>query len=97
MSVSFLLQSNKVLVERNYEYDELKMIYEFLIALDNMDLEDYYSNNKVETYNNDLELFIDTVNSLIKILEETEEYEKCHLLMNKRADAINIIEKNNIP
>ena len=41
MSFNFLLQATRVLSIDNYDEDELKMVYEFMVGLDNDILNDY--------------------------------------------------------
>lgn len=96
MSANFILQASKLLYQRSYNSDELRMIYEYISTLDNVILEDYYSNKTIMAYENDLEMFVETIDSLIQIFEDLEEYEKCEILLNKKADAITIIENNTI-
>ena len=80
MSFNFLLQATRVLSLNNYDEDELKMVYEFIIGLDNEILNDYNMNCNIITYNNDLELYLEIIEALINIFEEREEYEKCQSL-----------------
>jgi hypothetical protein len=95
-SFSFLLQATRVLHIDNYDDVELKMIYGFVISLDNDILNDYYNTCTLLTYYNDLELYIEIVEALIYIYEENEEYEKCIQLKNKKEESIKIMQfKNN--
>lgn len=91
-SFGFLLQATRVLHIGNYDEDELKMIYNFIISLDNEVLNDYHNSSTIITYDNDLELYIEIVESLINIFEENEEYEKCLKLKNKKEESIKIIQ-----
>ena len=94
-SFSFLLQATRVLHVGNYDDEELKMIYGFMISLDNDVLIDYYNSCTLLTYYNDLELYIEILESLIKIFEENEEYEKCMELKIKKEESIKIIQTKN--
>lgn len=95
-SFNFLLQSIRVFHVGNYDEEELRMIYRFVISLDNDTLNDYYNRSSLITYDNDLELYIEIIESLTYIYEENEEYEKCLLLKNKKEESIKIIQfKNN--
>jgi len=94
MSINFLLQATRIIHIGNYDDTEIRMIYDFLRNLDNCSLNDYFNTYTVLTYNNDLELYIEIVDKMIKILESTEEYEKCHILYNKKEESLDII--NNI-
>lgn len=96
MSVSFLLQATRVLHIDNYDDDELTMIYNFVVNLDNDILNDYNNTCTILSYDNDLELYIEIVDSLIVIFEEREEYEKCELLLFKREESVEIINSKTI-
>jgi hypothetical protein len=96
MSFNFLIQATRVLDKESLNEDELDMIYVYVISLDNEILNDYNNTCTILSYDNDLELYIEIIDSLIKIYEEKEEYEKCGLLMQKKEDATKIIENKNI-
>lgn len=96
MSVNFLLQATRVLSFNNYDEEELKMVYDFIISIDNEILNDYNMSCNILIYNNDLELYIEIVDALINIFEDREEYEKCQILINKRNESVIILEKNTI-
>jgi hypothetical protein len=84
MSISFLLQATRVLHVGNYDDDEVRMIYDYIRNVDNDMIFDYINNKTILSYNNDLELLIEIIDRMIQILEETEEYEKCLVLKNKK-------------
>lgn len=94
MSINFILQTIKILYVGNCEESEIKMIYNFIKNVDNEVLNDYVNNCTILTYNNDLELFIEVIDSMIKIMEKKEEYEKCQILFSKKIDANEIIKIN---
>jgi len=94
MSINFLLQATRIIHIGNYDDTETRMIYDYLRNLDNSTLNDYFSTYSVLNYNNDLELYIEVVDKMIKILETEEEYEKCQVLLNKKEESLDII--NNI-
>jgi hypothetical protein len=96
MNFNFLLQATRVLNVGNYDEEELAMIYDFITSLDNDILNDYYSTCTILSYNNDLELYIEIIDSLILVFEDREEYEKCEKLKNKKDDSIEIINTNTI-
>jgi hypothetical protein len=96
MSVNFLLQATRVLSFNNYDEDELKMVYDFMISIDNEILNDYNMNCSIMIYNNDLELYVEVLDALINIFEDREEYEKCQLLIDKKEESLIILEKNTI-
>ena len=91
-SFSFLLQATRVLHIGNYDDEELKMIYGFVISLDNDILNGYNNTCTLLTYYNDLELYVEIVEALIDIYEKNEEYEKCILLKNKKEESIKIMK-----
>lgn len=93
MSLNFLLQATRVLHVGNYDEDELEMIYNFFISVDNDILNDYYNRCTILSYNNDLELYLEITDSLIKIFEVTEEYEKCLLLKYQKEESLKIMNK----
>ena len=96
MSVNFLLQATRVLSFNNYDEDELKMVYDFMISIDNEILNDYNMSCIIIIYNNDLELYVEVLDALINIFEDREEYEKCQLLIEKKEESLIILEKNTI-
>ena len=96
MNLNFLLQATRVLSVNNYDEDELIMIFNFMTAIDNEILNDYNNTCTILSYNNDLELYIEIIDSLILVFEDREEYEKCEKLKNKKDDSIEIINANTI-
>lgn len=93
LTVNFLLQATRVLHIGNYTQEELEMIYNFIKKVDNEILFYYLTSNTILSYNSDLELFVEIVDSLIGIYEEVEDYEKCMELKIKKEEAINILNK----
>ena len=96
MSVNFLLQATRVLHVDNYDNDDLTMIYNFMINIDNDILNDYNNTCTILSYDNDLELYVEIIDSLIQIFEDREEYEKCELLLFKRDESLEIINSKTI-
>lgn len=96
MSLNFLLQATRVLHVGNYDEDELEMVYNFFISVDNEILNDYYNRCTILSYNNDLELYIEIIDSLIEIFEGSEEYEKCMLLKHQKEESLKIMNKTKI-
>jgi len=94
MSISFLLQATRVLHIGNYDDDEVQMIYDYIRTLDNEIIIHYYSNKTILSYENDLELLIEIIDKMIFILEQTEDYEKCLILKNKKEECkkINLLK-----
>ena len=87
---NFLLQATRVLHVGNYDENELRMIFDFMVAIDNDILNDYLNRCTILSYNNDLELYVEIIDVLISIYEDREEYEKCMLLKNKKEQSINL-------
>jgi hypothetical protein len=96
MSVNFLLQATRVLHVDNYDNDDLTMIYNFMINIDNDILNDYNNTCTILSYDNDLELYVEIIDSLIQIFEDREEYEKCELLLFKRDESSEIMNSKTI-
>ena len=96
MSVNFLLQATRVLHVDNYDNDDLTMIYNFMVNIDNDILNDYNNTCTILSYDNDLGLYIEIIDSLIQIFEDKEEYEKCELLLFKRDESLEIINSKTI-
>ena len=72
MLVNFLMQATRVLHVGNYDEDELEMVYEFVSSIDNEILNDYNNTCTIISYDNDLQLYVEIVDTLIKIYEEKE-------------------------
>jgi len=94
MSINFLLQAIRIIHIGNYDDTEVRMIYDYLRNLDNSTLIDYFNANSVLHYHNDLEIYIEVINGMLKILEEKEEYEKCQVLLNKKEESLDIMKIN---
>ena len=93
LKINFLLQATRILNVGNYDEDELEMIYKFIVTVDKTILNYYNESKTIFSYLSDLELYIEIVDELIKVYEERENYENCALLINKKQDAINILNK----
>lgn len=96
MTVNFLLQATRVLSKNNYDEDELVMITNFINAVDEEVLNDYNSTCTILSYDNDLQLYIEILDSLIEIYEEREQYEMCDLLKSKKDESITIMSNKTI-
>lgn len=94
MSINFLLQAIKILHIGNYNDNEIITIYDYLISLDNIVLNDYFNAHSVLEYNNDLEFCVEVIDGMIRILEKKEEYEKCQILLNKKEESLDIMKIN---
>ena len=96
MPSNFLLQSTRVLHNDNYDENELEMITNFMVAVDNEILNEYNNTCTIISYDNDLQLYIEILDELIRVFEDREEYEKCELLKNKKDDSLEIINDTKI-
>ena len=96
MPSNFLLQSTRVLHNDNYDEDELEMITNFMVAVDNEILNEYNNTCTILSYDNDLQLYMEIIDELIRVFEDREEYEKCELLKNKKDDSLEIINDTKI-
>jgi hypothetical protein len=94
MSFNFLIQATRVLQINNYDDDELKMIYRYIVSIDKEILIDYFNTCSIFGLKNDLYLYLEIVDNMIYIFEEMEEYEKCFVLKNKKDECIEIINNN---
>lgn len=95
-TITFLLQSTRILHVGNYDEDELQMIYDYTLDLDNVVLNEYLNSSVILSYNNDLELYIEIIDVLIGIYAEREEYEKCFALKNKKEESVKLIIQHKI-
>lgn len=91
MSTNFLLQALRILHSKNFTEDEIRMIYDFLKSVDDEDMNEFYNNCSLITYGCDLELYVEVIDMILKVLEESEEYEKCLILKNKKQKSLDII------
>ena len=80
----FLLQASRLLSDGNYVDKDVSYIYDFLISVDNFELNEYFRSNTIFSYKNDLELYVEVVDFIISIYEEKEMFEKCGQLMLKK-------------
>ena len=94
MSFNFLIQATRVLQVNNYDDKELKLIYDYAVSLDNIILNDYFNTCSILGFINDLELYMEILDSMIVIFEDMEEYEKCFVLKKKKDECIKIINEN---
>ena len=90
MSVSFLLQATRILHVGNYDDNDVRMIYDYLKTVDNDMIYEYYTTCTIVSYENDLGLFVEILDEMIKILEKSEEYEKCQILQNKKQKCLDM-------
>lgn len=91
MSINFLLESAKLLHNKKYATKNLSLIYDFLINFDEKTMNEYSKKSSILSYNNDLDLYVEVVIKMIKIFEDNEEYEKCHILKMKKLESQDII------
>lgn len=93
VSFKFLLQSSRILSDKIYQDRDLIMIHNFLLSIDNKELNEYLNNKTIFSYKNDLELYIEVAKNLLVIFEEDEKYELCQDLKIK-IDECNLIINN---
>lgn len=96
LSFNFIIQATRVLNNNDYNEDELKMIFDYLISLENETLIDYHNTCSIISYENDLELYVEILDAMIKIFEDREEYEKCQKLKIKKEESIIIMKSKTI-
>lgn len=96
MTINFLLQATRVLSKNNYDEDELVMITNFMNAVDNEILNDYNITCTILSYDNDLQLYVEILDSLIEIYEEREQYEMCNTLKLKKEESLKIMNNKTI-
>lgn len=94
--MKFLLQATRVLGGNDFTEDELIMISSFMMAVDEEIMNDYKNTCTILSYDNDLELYVEIIDVLIKIYEEREEYEICEELKHKKDESLIIISSNTI-
>jgi hypothetical protein len=96
MTVNFLLQATRVLSKNNYDEDELVMITNFVTAIDEEILNEYNNTCTILSYDNDLQLYVEILDSLIDVYEEREQYEICDLLKHKKDESLIIMSNKTI-
>ncbi len=94
--MNFLVQTTRILYVEDIDDEELTMIYNFLTSIDNDVLNDYNNTCTILSYNNDLELYVEVLESAIRIFENSEEYEKCNNLKTKLDESKIIMSKTTI-
>lgn len=94
LSYRFILQATRILSFGKHSESDLKLVYDYVISLDNQILNEYVYITTIASYQNDLILYIEIVETLMSIYEESEEYEKCFVLKKKKDEAEKIINKN---
>ena len=92
MSINFILQAIRTIHYGDVDEDNLEMIYSFMSNLDNEELNRYFTESTVVSYENYLELCIEVIISLISIYEIQEKYERCDILLKKKKEALSIIK-----
>lgn len=93
MNINFIIQSLLIITNDNYNSDELRMIYDYLLSIDNETLFSYHLKVSLRTYETDFHIYIDVIDRLIKIFEKIEDYEKCYKLKLKKDESQNTINK----
>lgn len=93
-SFKFLLQASRILSDQTFVDQDLDLIYEFLISVDNLELNEYYITTTIFSYKNDLELYTESVKTVLNLFEEKEKYEECFELKKKLDESKTIIQKH---
>ena len=96
MSFNFLIQATRVLHSNGLENDEVEMVTNFVLAIENDVLIDYYNTCTLLSYDNDLQLYIEIIDSLISIHEIDERYEICEKLKKRKEECLVIINNKKI-
>jgi len=94
VNYDFLLQAVKIIHTNADDKSELEIAYQFILQLTEETLQFYTTNCTILSYNNDLELFLELIDNLIKIYEgeDYQEYEKCYMLLKKKEYTLNFIK-----
>ena len=95
MISNFLVEINKNINCGNYNLNTLEMYFDYIKTFDNEKMVNYSYSYSTSEYNNDLNIYVEVIDSLIKIFEDNEEYEKCEILKDKKNESLNIINCNN--
>lgn len=93
-SFKFLIQASRILTDRTYVDQDLDLIYEFLITIDNAELNEYFNTTTIFSYKNDLDLYVESVNKTLVLFEDKEQYERCYELKKKLDESEKIINNN---
>lgn len=93
-SITFLLQATKILHKGSYTIDDLNVIFNFINNINDDIINEYINNGTILSYDNDLELFIEIMDKVLLIFEAKEEYEKCHVIKNKKIKCLNFKSEN---
>lgn len=72
---------------------ELRMVTDYVLSLDNEILKDYFNTCTILSYDNDLDLYIEILDNLMKIYEKREEYETCEKLKIKKEESLLITKE----
>ena len=89
-SITFLLQATKLLHKGIYGPAELNVIFNYINDIDDETIKDYTYSSTILNYTNDLELFLEIIDKVMIIFEIREEYEKCHIIKNKKIKCLKI-------
>lgn len=94
ISFKYLLQMSRLLTDKIYNDNDLIKMYNFILSIDNSELNEYLLTKTLFSYENDLELYLEVLKNILKIFEETENYELCIEIKKKIDDCQIIINKN---
>lgn len=80
----YLIQAVKVIHANDNSEFEINTVYEWVLIVENETILRYKNRNSIVSFDNDLDVFIELIDYLIKLFEKTEEYEKCARLLNRK-------------
>jgi hypothetical protein len=87
----YLLNSVKALHSDNKSENIIETIYEWVLLADDELIKKYSERTSIDTYKNDLELYLSMINYVIESYEKIEEYEKCDRLLNRKNQFIGLL------
>ena len=74
MNINFIIQCMIILNQDSVSDDEIRMIYDYLLFLDNDTLISYFFKNTVPEFDNDLYIYLLVVSETISVFEKIEDY-----------------------
>jgi len=90
MNYDFLMQAIKILHTEIEDKSDLYFIYDYVTQTSDETIIQYKKNITIISYNNDVELFIEIINELIKLFENDEDFERCAILLKKKKRVIEL-------
>ncbi len=87
--LNYLLEALKILHTEEKNEMNMNLLYEYILLTD-IDTLKIYKKEQTITPNNDLDIFMEIIDSVIEYYEINEEYERCDRLKNKKIECQNI-------